>query len=164
MERLRHTAWLLLVVADAGLLLWGAMAALAPEHLLGPGGEPILKAEFESFTGSSWDAVANTTPKTVAFLLLVFRMYGVYIVAFGLMAIVMAVTSFRRRDAWAWWALLAGNTIAYPSAMAYDWTVNAIGPFELTEYVGLAIIYLALAVTAPFARRPLREGRVQVTG
>jgi hypothetical protein len=46
--------------------------------------------------------------------------------------------------------LLVGNTIAYVSAMTYDRTVNAIGPFELSEYLGLAVIYGALAVTAPF--------------
>jgi hypothetical protein len=34
--------------------------------------------------------------------------------------------------------------------MRYDWTVNAIGPFELSEYVGLFAVYGALAVTAPF--------------
>ncbi|HSF19946.1 MAG TPA: hypothetical protein VLK65_30775 [Vicinamibacteria bacterium] len=45
------------------------------------------------------------------------------------------------------------------SAMRYDWIVNAIGPFELTEYLGLALLYGALAVTAPFlaAGRPLRR-------
>jgi hypothetical protein len=51
---------------------------------------------------------------------------------------------------WAWWALLVGNTIALGSAMTYDWIVNAIGPFELTEYLGLALIFGAAAVTAPF--------------
>ena len=56
----------------------------------------------------------------------------------------------RRGDRWAWWTLLIANTIAFVTAMRYDWLVNAIGPFELTEYVGLAIIYGALAVTAPF--------------
>jgi len=34
--------------------------------------------------------------------------------------------------------------------MTYDRTVNAIGPFELSEYLGLAVIYAALVVTAPF--------------
>ena len=37
--------------------------------------------------------------------------------------------------------------------MIYDRVVNAIGPFELLEYVGLAVIYAALAVTAPFRAR-----------
>jgi hypothetical protein len=87
-----------------------------------------------------------------------FRMYGIYGLAFGLMASAIAVTAFRRGDSWAWWALLVGNTITLVSAMTYDWTVNAIGPFELTEYLGLAIVYGSLAVTAPFlaARRPVR--------
>jgi len=53
--------------------------------------------------------------------------------------------------------LLAGNTIALVSAIAYDKLVNAIGPFELTEYLGLALVWIALAATAPFraALRPI---------
>ena len=75
------------------------------------------------------------------------------------MAIAITVTAFRRGERWAWWALLVGNTIALVSAMKYDWTVNAIGPFELSEYIGLVIIYGALAITAPFlaAGRPGRS-------
>jgi hypothetical protein len=40
--------------------------------------------------------------------------------------------------------------------MTYDRIVGAIGPFEILEYVGIAGIYGALAVTAPFlaAERP----------
>jgi hypothetical protein len=42
--------------------------------------------------------------------------------------------------------------------MTYDMTVSAIGPFELTEYLGLALVWEALAVTAPFraVERPVR--------
>lgn len=82
-------------------------------------------------------------------------MYGVFNVVFGLMAVAINVMAFRRGESWAWWALLVGNTIAFVSAMAYDRSVNAIGPFELSEYLGLAITYGALTVTAPFrsARR-----------
>jgi hypothetical protein len=42
--------------------------------------------------------------------------------------------------------------------MRMDWLSRAIGPFELTEYVGLAMVWAALAITAPFwaAARPLR--------
>ena len=54
---------------------------------------------------------------------------------------------------------LVGNTIALGAAMRYDWIVGAIGPFEMSEYLGLALIYGALAVTAPFlaAGRPVRS-------
>jgi hypothetical protein len=32
--------------------------------------------------------------------------------------------------------------------MVYDQIVGAVGPFELTEYLGLAVVYGSLAVTA----------------
>ena len=152
-ERRRHVAWILILIADAGLLAWGAMAALWPDHLLGPGGRPILAAGYEGYSKSSW---SDLPPMTARYTEVLFRMYGFYIVAFGLMAMAIATKAFRRGESWAWWALLVGNTIAYPSAMAYDQIVHAVGPFELTEYLGLAVIYGALAVTAPFVavRRP----------
>jgi hypothetical protein len=147
MERLRRTAWLLIVVADSGILLWGAMAALAPEYLLGPGGAPILPAGYEGFSGRSWLELA---PAASGFMAVLFRVYGAYNVAFGLLAVAIAASAFRHGDGWAWWALLVGNTIAFGAAMTYDRTVHAIGPFELSEYLGLAVIYAALVATAPF--------------
>ena len=157
MTKTHRRAAVAIVLADAGLLAWGAMAALAPDHLLGPGGVPILAAEYKSFTGSPWSELAASSSQTAAFITIIFRMYGVYIVAFGLMAIAIAMTAFRRGESWAWWALLVGNTIAYVSAMTFDLTVNAIGPFELTEYLGLAVLWAALAFTVPFraAGRPV---------
>jgi hypothetical protein len=152
MKSWRRFAWILMLLADVGLLAWGAMAAIAPEHLLGPNSAPILSAEYEGFTGNSWSELAGKSPMTTEFMTLVFRMYGIYGVAFSLMAIAITVTAFRRGEGWAWWMLLVGNTLTYVAAMTYDWTVNAIGPFEVTEYLGLAAIYLALAVTVPRKR------------
>jgi hypothetical protein len=149
MARWRRVAWLVILIADAGLLAWGAAAALLPESLPGPGSAPILPAGYEGFTGGSWQQLAATSPKTAGYITLVFRMYGIYIVAFGLLAVAIAATAYRRGDRWAWWTLLVGNTIAFVSAMTYDLIVGAIGPFELTEYLGLAAIYGSLAITAP---------------
>jgi hypothetical protein len=156
MSRLRRVAWILVVIADAGLLAWGLMAALAPEHLLGPGAAPILAAGYEGFSRRTWAELSSAAPGAPAFMTVLFRVYGAYVVAYALLAIAVAATAFRRGDAWAWWALLVTNTIAYGSAMTYDWTVNAIGPFELTEYLGLAVIYAALAMTAPIPARAAR--------
>lgn len=99
----------------------------------------------------AWGAGAAASP-------VLFRMYGVSNVLSGLMSSAIAVTAFRRGERWTWWALLVGNTVALLSAMTHDKTVNAIGPFELLEYVGLALIWGALAITVPCrsARRPVR--------
>jgi hypothetical protein len=146
----RRLAWVVLLVADAGLLAWGLGAAAIPERLLGPGGVPILPAGYEGYSGGSWAQLVATSPRTAGYITLVFRMYGMYIIAFSLLAVAIAATAFRRGERWAWWALLVGNTVAFVSAMTYDRIVGAIGPFEWSEYLGLAVIYGSLAVTAPW--------------
>ena len=88
-----------------------------------------------------------------------FRLFGALCATFGLLGVLIAANAFRRGERWAWWALLIGNTIAYGAPMTYDRIVNAIGLFEMTEYLGIGLVYLALAVTAPFlaAERPVRS-------
>ncbi len=152
MNRLNRIAWILVIVVDVGFVAWGAGAATSPDHLLGPGGKAILPAGYEGFSGGSWSELAATSPLTAGYMVMLYRTYGFYNVAFGLMAIAIALTAFRRGERWAWWALLAGNTITLVSAIVYDATVKAIGPFEVSEYLGLAMVWGALAVSAPFRR------------
>lgn len=150
----RRLAWILIFIVDAAYILWGGLAAAIPEGLPGPGGKAILPAAYEGFSGGSWPVLLRTAPMAASYILVLFRMYGIYCAVFGLMGSAIAVTAFRRGDRWAWWTLLAGNTIALVSAMRMDWIVNAIGPFELTEYLGLGLVFVALAMTAPLAGRP----------
>lgn len=156
-NRRRRIAWILILVVDAAYVVWGAMAALAPTHLLGPDSKPILVAEYEAFTGHAWSQLADTVPLAPAFVTTIFRVYGAYCVIFGLLTVAIAVTAFRRGERWAWWALLVGNTLALGAAMRFDYVMHAIGPFELTEYVGLALVWGALAATAV----DLRSGRFE---
>jgi len=155
----RNIAWILILIVDVGYVMWGAMAAIAPDGLIGPGGKAILPAGYEGFSGDSWTQLLRTSPMIAKYMIVLFRMYGIYNVLFGVMGSAIAITAFRRGDRWAWWVLLVGNTVALVSAMRYDWIVNAIGPFELTEYLGLAIVCGALALTAPFlaAKQPLQR-------
>ncbi|HEU4522959.1 MAG TPA: hypothetical protein VFT12_13205 [Thermoanaerobaculia bacterium] len=158
MKRLQRVAWILILVVDVGYIAWGAGAAASPDRLLGPGGKAILPAGYEGYSGGSWSELSGASPVIAGYMTLLFRMYGLYCVLFGFMGSVIAITAFRRGERWAWWVLLVGNTVALSSAMTYDMTVSAIGPFELTEYLGLALVWGALAVTAPFraVERPVR--------
>jgi len=160
----RNIALVLILIVDVGYVAWGAGAALSPGHLLGPGGKAILPAGYEGYSGGSWVALAGASPLAAGYMAVLYRMYGIYNVLFGALCSVIAVTAFRRGDTWAWWTLLVGNTVALVAAMTYDKMVHAIGPFELTEYLGLAMIWAALAVTTPFraAVRPARSALPEV--
>jgi hypothetical protein len=156
MKRLQRVAWILILIVDVGYIAWGGGVAVSPDHLLGPGGRAILPAGYEGYSGASWSDLAGASPLIAGYMRVLFRIYGVYCVLFGFMGSAITLTAFRRGERWAWWVLLVGNTVALMSAMTYDWTVNAIGPFEVSEYFGLALVWGALAVTAPFraAARP----------
>jgi hypothetical protein len=149
-RRVPILAWILILIADAGFMAWGAMAALAPEHLMGPGSIPIITAEYQNFTGLSWSDLVNTSPKVADLITILFRMYGIFNVIFGLLAIIITLIPFRRGERWTWWTLLISNTIAFGSAIIFDRVVKAIGVFEMTEYLGIAVVYFALAITARF--------------
>ena len=151
-RRLRIASIIILVV-DVAYIAWGGMAAAVPEGLLGPGGEAILPAAYDGYTGGSWSELLRTSPMTAKYVLLMYRMYGIYCAVFGVMASAIAATAFRRGARWAWWTLLVGNTVALLSAMRMDWIVNAVGPFELTEYLGLVAVWAALAMTYRFHSR-----------
>ncbi len=144
----RQIAWILILIVDAGMFLWGAGAAIAPESLLGPGGRAILPAGFEGYAGGSWSALVDAAPASAAYMEVLFRLYATFCVLFGFMGSIIAVTAFRRGERWAWWTLLLANTVALLAAMTYDKEVHAIGPFEVTEYVGLLLVWGAFAVTA----------------
>lgn len=86
-------------------------------------------------------------------------MYGAFNVIFGLLTVAITVSAFRRGEHWAWWTLLVSNSIAFGSAMTFDRVVNAIGIFEMSEYLGIVMIYVALFITAPFlAHQQRRKG------
>jgi hypothetical protein len=146
----RRVAMILILIVDVGFIAWGVMAAAFLDRLLGPGGKSILPAGYEGFSKGSWSELVKTAPMAAQYMEVLYRTYGMYNVVIGLLGSAIAVTAFRRGERWAWWALLAGNTIALVSAITYDRVVNAIGPFEMTEYLGLALVWGALAVTAPF--------------
>jgi len=148
LARVRQYAWLGIVVADAGLLACGALTVLAPEC---PGA--CMTNGFETFTRQPWTDLVAASASISNFLLLLFRVFGAYNVAFGLLAIAVAFTAFRRGEVWGWWALLITNTIVYGSAMTYDRLVGFIGTNEMLEYVCLGAAYAGLAVTAPFLAR-----------
>ena len=145
----RQLAWILILIVDAAYILWGGAVAMAPDHVLGPGGRAILPAGFEGYSGGSWSALVTASPPSAGYMAVLYRLYGVYCVLFGFMGSMITATAFRRGERWAWWALFVGNTVALLAAMTYDKMVNAIGPFELTEYLGLALVWAAFAITTP---------------
>jgi hypothetical protein len=66
-SRRRGYAWVIILVADAGVLVYGVMAAVAPRALI-PG--------YESYSSRTWPALVAADTQTAAFILLLFLISG----------------------------------------------------------------------------------------
>lgn len=132
-------AWKVVLAADVGVLAYGIMAVLRPE---------VLVPAFEAYTGRPWAALVASDPGTAAYLMLAGRVLGGLNVAFASVAIPVAAVPFRRGEPWAWYALLAGNTVGYGSPVAHDLIAGAVGPFEVAEIALIALVFAALALAA----------------
>lgn len=137
-------AWKAIAVAGLGILVYGVSASLDPN---------VLTAGFETYTDATWDGFAASNGQAADFILMGFRLLGVFNFAMGFTLIAITVMAFRHAERWAWWALLVGNTLAIGGPIVYDQAVGYIGPYEVLEYVGLFLVYVALAATASMLRR-----------
>ncbi len=140
-------AWVAVLVADAAIVAYGLLVLVQPEQ---------LTAGYESHTGTAWSEFVRLDPRSAEFDVFQFRLLGAYNVAFGLMAVAVCTTAFRRGEVWAWWALLFGNLVAYVAPMIYDLTVGEIAFFEVLEYVFLALVLVALVAARP-GRQAIRS-------
>ena len=147
-RRLRVAA-AVIAVADAAVLCYGLLALLFPHQLV---------AGYEHYTNRPWAQLTETSPDVASFILATFRLVGALNVAAAIPAIAIALTAFRARQRWAWWTLLAANSVAFAAPMLYDQVTGAIGPFEALEYVALAAVYTALGATYGLTSRRAASG------
>ena len=73
----------------------------SPPCQIGPGGKSILPAGYEGFSKGSWSEIVKTAPMAARYMDALYRTYGMYNVAIGLMGSAIAVTAFRRGERWA---------------------------------------------------------------
>jgi hypothetical protein len=133
----------MILVADAGIVLYGVLALATPA---------ILTAGYEHYSGQPWTSLVAQAPDTAAYLLLVYQMVGGLNVALGLTLIAIIVGPFRRGERWAWFTVLGGNMLGFGVPMTYDQITGAIGFFEVLEFVAIAAVLAALALSFPRAR------------
>lgn len=141
LPRRLSVAWIVVAIADLGVLAYGILALLDPV---------MMTAGFETFTDGIWSRFAVEQPVAADFILIGFRLIGAFNIIAGLLLIAIAAMAFREGERWSWWALLVGNTLAIGSPIVYDRAVGYIGAFEILEYVALLAVYAALAATWSF--------------
>ena len=70
-----RSAWIVMLLADTAVALYGFMLMLAPAELLGAG--------YTMYTSRGWQALQATDPTTAAYFTMVSRVLGALNIAFG---------------------------------------------------------------------------------
>lgn len=101
-ERRRGRAWLLLLAVGLIAIAVGVVYLLAPEPWL------LDRRANERLLGMSFEELMQQVPTLPAYLVVVYRFFGLYLLGVGLFISGIAFTAFRRGERWAWWWMLLG--------------------------------------------------------
>lgn len=101
-ERRQSRAWLFLLAVGLIAVAVGILYLLVPEPWL------LDRKANERLLGMSFEELIRQVPTLPAYLVVVYRFFGLYLMGFGLMTTGVTLTAFRRGERWAWWLLLLG--------------------------------------------------------
>lgn len=133
-------AWPALLVAELAAAVYGLIAVLYPDQVLG--------GSYERFSGIAVSELRSLSPRTADYITLSGRLIGGLNLAYGTLGAAVVLWGLRRRARWAWLMLLVGGILGYGSPIAFDLTTGRIELFEYAEFLLLGIVFLALAISA----------------
>ena len=133
-------SWILVLIAESALVAYGIGAIIFPDSLFSP--------SFEKLSGQSWDSLVSASPKVAAYISLSNRLIGGFNIAFGVLAIFVAMKGLRKGTPWCWYALLIGNSLAYGAPISFDLSTGQIALPEISEIVLIGVIYFSLSLSA----------------
>lgn len=146
----RH-AWAIHAVVGVIILLIGV-----GDFVIGAGADPEAT---QAIAGRSWEDLQAADPSVAALLDVHQRTAGAAIIAFSLMTIVLAATSFRRGDRSAWYALWTWPLLMGMLLAVYLGATPPSGPTPAPIYSAPVVIVLSLiGQCLPFRRFFPRAG------
>ena len=126
---IRSFFFITFVVANLGLVLYGALALIMPGILLQPFSEYVY--QFPS------DAT-----KAAAYLAALFRLIGFFNTILGTLGLLFLRHLALSREIWIRRLVIASTVLAYLGPIVFDNTVGHIGFFEIVEHVIFGSIIL----------------------
>ncbi len=98
----RGLAWKLLLLIGLLALALGIVYLLVPQPWL------LDRRANERLLGMSYQQLFQQVPTLPDYLIVVYRFFGLYLLAFGALFSFVVLTAFRRGERWAWWAVFPG--------------------------------------------------------
>ena len=130
--------WKIMMIPAIAVFLVGLIITLPPPNI-------TIGRDYQLFMGQPWADFVSSNAKLGSFISLFVRVFGIQVIIIGIFAIAITLTGYRRGEKWAWYILLAGNTLGWGSGLVWVGTIGTVlgivvyAVILLVAYVGLAI-------------------------
>ncbi len=140
-------AWLIFLGQGILILVGGLIGIFAPSIMLNMPNVGYFGCPLTCMTGRSWTQLVASDPGVANYIALLYGFLGGSIVCFAVLVIVIASTSCRTGEKWAWYALWV-----VPLWMVFENIIYA-GTQPLPIGVGIALLGLFLPYRKFFPRK-----------
>ncbi len=103
-------SWKIMMVPPIYVLLLGLCLIVFPG--------PSIAKNYQLFMGHPWADFVASNARLVIFLSMLNQLIGVQAIGYAIVTMVIILKAYRRREKWAWYVLLAGNTLGFGSVLA----------------------------------------------
>ena len=128
----------MLVMAVYGLIL-GLMWLFAAKALTTP--------VFASFTGQTWSDFVTANAKAADLQVMSSRLTAAMALSVSILAVFLALTSYRKGEKWSWFAFLVPGIIVWGSNVAYYIALASLMSTVLM-LIGLVLLVIGLVIPA----------------
>lgn len=132
-------SWKIMMVPPIYVLLLGLYLIVLPG--------PSIAKNYQLFMGHPWADFVASNARLVIFLSMLNQLIGVQVIGYAIVTIAIILKAYRRREKWAWYVLLAGNTLGFSSVIAWEAATNLI-PALVINAIMLVVTYIGLAISA----------------
>lgn len=132
-------SWKIMMVPPIYVLLLGLCLIVFPG--------PFIAKNYQLFMGHPWADFVASNARLVIFLSMLNQLIGVQAIGYAIVTMAIILKAYRRREKWAWYVLLAGNTLGFGSVLAWEAATNLI-PALVINAIMLLVTYVGLAISA----------------
>ena len=132
-------AWKIYLVYGIYMGILGLLALTAPKVM--------YKAQFESFTGTTWAQFSEANAKIGDFIGLVFRFFGCMLLLVGIFKTFIGLYPYRKAEAWSWWTALIVGIVAYSFVFPYSIIVGDATTLTF-NIIGVVLFLVAIILPA----------------
>ena len=132
-------SWKIMMVPPIYVLLLGLCLIVFPG--------PSIAKNYQLFMGQPWADFVASNARLAIFISMLNQLIGAVVIVNAIATMAIILKAYRRREKWAWYILLAGNTLGFGSALAWEAATNLI-PALVINAIMLLVTYAGLAISA----------------